>query len=82
MLAVVGALALGGAGGGAAPSVTTPAAGMATDPVIGGGAGRAFEVVDELDAQIRELEEEAQAVEQASSAGGIRLDADFFDTSL
>jgi len=45
--------------------------------VAGGGAGQAFEVVDELDAQIRQLEEETQA-----SSGGMRLDADFFDTSL
>ena len=77
VLAVVAALTLGGAGGGAAPSVNAPAPSVATDTVVAGGAGQAFEVVDELDAQIRQLEEETQA-----SSGGMRLDADFFDTSL
>ena len=62
VLAVVAALTLGGAGGGAAPSVNAPAPSVATDTVVaGGGAGQAFEVVDELDAQIRQLEEETQA---------------------
>ena len=83
VFAVVVALALGGSGGGASPSATAPMPGLAADAVVGGGAGQGFEVVDHLDAQIRELEEQMESeVMEPSSAESVRLDADFFDTLL
>ena len=72
VLAVVVALVLGG---GASPSSTAPAQVPAeaddAASLSGGGAGRKFDVVDQLDAQIRELEEQ-----NVWESGG------FFDTSL
>ncbi len=73
VLAVVVALVLGG---GASPSSTAPASAPAVAmndaaSLSGGGAGRKFDVVDQLDAQIRELEEQ-----------NVWESGDFFDTSL
>ena len=73
VLAVVVALVLGG---GASPSSTAlaraPAVAVNDAPSLsGGGAGRKFDVVDQLDAQIREVEEQ-----------NVWESGDFFDTSL
>lgn len=73
VLAVVVALVLGC---GASPSSPAPVraptvANNDAASLTGGGAGRNFDVVDQLDAQIRELEEQ-----------NVWESGDFFDTSL
>ena len=71
VLAVVVALVLGGGASSSTAPAQVPAVADDAASLSGGGAGRKFDVVDQLDAQIRELEEQ-----NVWESGG------FFDTSL